>query len=65
VTANILDLLEDVNVFKPHFKGPSWDGWKAFLVTLFALPLSDSQLACYRQCTGRVAPPSAPFSEAA
>jgi len=38
---SILQLLDDPNVFKPHFKGTSWDGWKAFLAALFALPLSE------------------------
>jgi len=42
----------------------SWAAWKAFLSAFFGLPLSDSQLALYRQCTGRETPPATPFQTA-
>jgi Terminase large subunit, T4likevirus-type, N-terminal len=34
------------------------------LCALFALPMSDEQLAIYQQCTGRSTPPTTPFLEA-
>ena len=34
---NILQALDDPNLFKPHFKGKSWAAWRAFLAALFAL----------------------------
>jgi hypothetical protein len=61
----ILGALADQNLFQPHFKGDSWNAWRAFLGALFALPLSEADLAVYRQCTGHSAPPRAPFNEAA
>jgi hypothetical protein len=36
---SLLDALADPNLFKPHFKGDSWAGWKAMLGALFALPM--------------------------
>ena len=35
---NILEALDDEHLFKPHFVGESWNGWKGFLAALFALP---------------------------
>jgi hypothetical protein len=55
----------DSHLFSAWFKRPAtWQSWFAFLSALFALPMSAEQLATYRQCTGRSAPPSAPASEA-
>ena len=61
---NILEAMDDPTLFGPHFKGPTWDAWKAYLAALFALPMSDAQLAAYHRHTGRVEPPIAPFTEA-
>jgi hypothetical protein len=38
---SLLDALADPNLFKLHFKGDSWAGWKAMLGALFALPMDD------------------------
>ena len=43
----ILDALDDAKVFKPFFRGDSWASWRVFLAALFALPMSDEQLAIY------------------
>jgi hypothetical protein len=59
---NILDAINDPAVFGKHFRGDSWASWRSFLAALFALPMSPGQLAVYRQCTGRTAPPSKPVS---
>jgi hypothetical protein len=63
--ASILAALADPNLFRPHFGGSSWDAWKAFLASLFALPMGSDFLATYRACTGRTGPPTKAFSEAA
>ncbi len=60
----LLKALGDQSLFANHFRGPSWAGWKAFLAALTAGPMDEPALALYRQCTGRTAPPTAPFSEA-
>jgi hypothetical protein len=38
---NILETLNDPNLFGPHFRGSSWSAWKGFLAALFALPVPD------------------------
>jgi hypothetical protein len=61
---NILRALDDEQVFRPFFRGTSWDAWRVFLATLFGLPLSEEQLALYCKHTGRSTPPSQPSHEA-
>jgi hypothetical protein len=61
---NILDALDDANVFGPFFKADTWDAWRVFLRVLFALPLSDAQLAIFQKHTGRSSPPAQPLTEA-
>ena len=34
---NILDALDDPNVFAPHFRGGTWRPWRAFLVMVLHL----------------------------
>lgn len=61
----LIDAMADPRLFAPWFRTPaSWSAWRAFLGALFALPLSDDQLAVYRECTGRSEPPTAPCREA-
>jgi hypothetical protein len=61
----ILDVLNDDALFAQHFQSASWKPWKAFLAALFALPMDEATLALYRHLTGRSAPPTTPFTEAA
>jgi hypothetical protein len=61
----ILDAVDDANLFAPWFREPAtWFSWRAFLATLFALPMSSDQLPIYQHCTGRSAPPTQPATEA-
>jgi hypothetical protein len=61
----ILDAIADAHLFAPWFKDrDTWAVWRAFLAAAFALPMDAEQLATYRQCTGRTAPPTSPVSEA-
>jgi hypothetical protein len=60
---NILQALDDPRVFGQHFRGSTWDAWRAFLCALFALPMTDEQLAIYQQHTGRSTPPTVPLHE--
>ncbi len=62
---NILDALDAPELFGPHFKGASWDRWRAFLAAMFGLPMTDDALAHYRHHTGRTEAPAAPFNEVA
>jgi hypothetical protein len=61
---NIIDAINDRKVFAAHFRGPTWDAWRAFLAALFALPMTPEQLAIYKQHTGRSSPPTTPHLEA-
>jgi hypothetical protein len=61
---NILKALDDPKVFGQHFRADSWQAWRVFLAALFALPMSEAELAIYRRCTGRDAPPAARLNEA-
>ena len=61
----ILDAMADDKLFAPWFRDrETWSTWSALLAALFGLPMTDEQLAIYRQCTGRTAPPSEPAGEA-
>jgi hypothetical protein len=61
---NIIDALDDANVFAQHFRGDTWKAWRAFFAAAFALPMTPEQLAIYRKHTGRSSPPASPASEA-
>jgi hypothetical protein len=62
---NILQSIDDPDLFASLFRGPSWNAWRAFLAALFALPMDDEVLRLYRFHTGRDEPPAVPFTEAA
>jgi hypothetical protein len=59
----ILDAMNDERLFAPFFKGESWDVWKAILAAIFALPLTDAQLAHYQQVSGRTVAPTSVAKE--
>jgi hypothetical protein len=61
---HILHAVSDPKVFGQHFKGKSWDAWKVFLASLFALSMTPAQLELYKQCTGRQTAPTQPAREA-
>ncbi len=62
---NILAALDDPDLFAPHFKGDTWQAWRAFLAALYGLPMDADTLARYRHHTGRTEPPTRAFTEAA
>lgn len=58
---NILEALDDRNLLGASIRdAESWKPWRALLAAAFGLPLSSDELALYRQCTGRTAPPGEP-----
>jgi hypothetical protein len=62
---SVINALDDPAVFGSQFRDPAtWATWRAFLATLFALPMTDEQLAVYRECSGRTTAPAAAFVEA-
>ena len=61
----ILNAIGDPHLFGQHFaERQTWSAWFVFLCALFALPMTQEQLAIYRQHTGRSTPPSEPLHEA-
>ena len=60
---NILQALEDANLFAPWFRGDSWASWKSFLSALFGLEMDERQTEFYRRHTGREHPPVSAFRE--
>lgn len=63
--ATILDAIASPALFAKWFKRPeTWRAWFVFLRALFGLPLCDGDLALYRSCTGRDAPPGGGAREA-
>jgi len=64
MSMDILQALDDRAVFSPSFRDPeTWKAWRAYLAALFALEMTEEQLAVYRECTGREDPPSDPAKE--
>jgi hypothetical protein len=61
---NIIQALDDPNVFGGQFRGGTWDAWRTFLAALFALPLTPEQLEVYQRHTGRSTRPTKPAQEA-
>ena len=62
---DIITALDHPQLFRPHFRGPSWQPWRIFLKALFALPMDDAELAVYQHHTERTAEPLEPFRETA
>ena len=62
---SILDVAHHPQLFASHFTSATWARWFVFLAALFGLPLSDADLAVFREHTGRTVAPLAPSKEAA
>ena len=56
---SILDVLDIAGL-----TGSSWEAWRAFWKSVFALPMTATDVARYRRHTDRKAPPAGPVSEA-
>jgi hypothetical protein len=60
---NIIDFITDPDALGPFYEGPSWDRWRACLRAAYALPMSDTDLALFREVAGDRAPPENSVSE--
>ena len=55
--ATIIEAMDHPAIWRRWFRDPAdWRPWRAFLAALFGLPMSDEDLALFRQCTGRTEP---------
>jgi hypothetical protein len=62
---NLLQAMRDPNLFAPWFKdSATWASWRSFLCALFALRMTEEQVAIYQRCTNRSNPPTKPATEA-
>jgi hypothetical protein len=62
---NILEAVSDPKVFGQHFRdGESWKAWRAFLASVFGLPMDAEAQDIFRACTGRSESPEGGASEA-
>jgi hypothetical protein len=60
---SLYEAMLDVKLFGRTFAGPTFAAWRAVAKMIDGLPLNESELALYRQITGREAAPTAPFFE--
>lgn len=60
---SILDALTDPAIFGQTFAGATWQAWRAYLATVFLVPMSAAMLQVYTACTGRTLPPTTPARE--
>ena len=53
---SIADALQDSRLFEPHFRGSSWDSWRAVLKAAFGERLSDAEREVFQAVAGRAPP---------
>lgn len=60
---NIIEAIDDPNLFRPWYQRGEWANWRAFLKALFALEPTADDLSTYQRLTKRTTWPSEPFRE--
>jgi hypothetical protein len=60
---NIVDALDDPNVFPGVMQGSTWAPWRAALRAMFGLPLAEHERELFTRCTGRTSPPGRQVAE--
>lgn len=62
---NIVDAIEDKDLFRPLFKDLStWSAWLTFLKALYGLKMKPKEYELYQKCTDRKTVPKRGFKEA-
>jgi hypothetical protein len=59
---NIIDAMNDPNLFRRWFEGASWDAWRTVLKASAALPMTEVERTTFRQLAERL-PPTSPVRE--
>jgi hypothetical protein len=62
---NIIEAIDDANLFNGEFDGESWQPWRAFLKSLFGLSMNIGEFLTFRQCTACTSRRREPYREAA
>jgi len=61
---SIIEAVNDPAIWRPHFRDrATWAPWFTAVKALFGLPLDNSELDLFRECTGRMAAPNTPAKE--
>jgi hypothetical protein len=60
----VSDVMNSPKLLGQHFRGTSWDTWRAVLKATFAEPMSDAEIAAFREVAGGRDPPKHRVSEA-
>lgn len=60
---NIIEALDDPNLFAPWFQGPTWNPWRVVLKAIFALEMTHEEKTFFRTIADRE-PPTEPVKEA-
>ncbi len=58
------EALADPSLLGSALQGPSWEAWRALLIATMGEPLSEAELAIFREVTGRPEPPTSRVEEA-
>jgi hypothetical protein len=53
---DIITMFDDERLFKPYFRGASWNGWRTVLKAIFALPMTEHERAFFRTIADREPP---------
>ncbi len=56
IAPSIIDAMNDPGLFEPWFRGQSWDGWRAVLKAVYALPMTDAEIEFFRSIADRDPP---------
>jgi hypothetical protein len=59
----ILDAFNDERLFKPWFRGDSWNNWRTILKAAYALPMTDDEVAFFKSIAGDRDPPTSQARE--
>jgi hypothetical protein len=62
-TITLIDALTDPSLFEPWFRGDSWNGWRAVVKAMDALPMTDEELEFFKSISGGRNPPKHPTRE--
>jgi phage terminase large subunit-like protein len=62
-TITLIDALTDEALFQPWFRGDSWNGWRAVVKAMDALPMSDDEIEFFKSIAGGRNPPRYPVRE--
>jgi hypothetical protein len=64
LSLSIANMMSRPSLLGPHFKGPSWNLWKAVLKGTYAEPMTDEEIVAFKEVAGGRDPPKHRVREA-